>query len=140
MNKASINGYFSANIKEGEVTLTAPVGYTADFTFEIADRFTFDRFANGIVPLDEMKKQLVSALNTILTREYSVATPLAKIEDISKDIYKPLMNHAVTKWDIIWGIKLTGANLTSVFISQEIKDKLPKNKEKPRKKSWFRKQ
>jgi len=133
MNRASINGYFSAKIKEGDFETTAPVAYTADFTFEIADRFTFDRFANGIVPLEEMKKQLVSALNTILTREYSVATPLAKVEDISKDIYIPLMNHAVTKWDIIWGIKLTSAKLTSIFISQEVKDKLPK------KKSWFRK-
>lgn len=133
MNKSSINGYFSAKIKEGEVEITAPVCYTADFTFEIADRFTFDRFANGIIPLEEMKKQLISALNTILTREYSVATPLAKVEDISKDIYIPLMNHAVTKWDIIWGIKLTSARLTSIFISQEVKDKLPK------KKSWFRK-
>ncbi len=133
MNRASINGYFSAKIKEGDFETIAPVTFTADFTYEIADRFTFDRFSNGIVPLDEMKKQLVSALNTILTREYSVATPLAKIEDISKDIYRPLMNHAVTKWDIIWGIKLTSAKLTYISVSQEVKDKLPK------KKSWFRK-
>ena len=133
MNRSSFNGYFTAKIKEGNVELTAPVTFTADFTYEIADRFTFDRFANGVVPIEEMKKQLISALNTILTREYMAPAPIAKIEDISKDIYRPLMNHAVTKWDIIWGIKLTSARLTSIFIIQEVKDKLPK------KKSWFRK-
>ncbi|MBQ6707702.1 MAG: hypothetical protein IJM97_01985 [Clostridia bacterium] len=133
MNKSRINGYFSAKIKEGKVEITSPVTYTADFTYEIADRFVFDRFANGIVPIEEMKKQLISALNTILTREYMAPTPLEKVEDISKEIYIPLMNHAVTKWDIIWGIKLTSAKLTYISVSQEVKDKLPK------KKSWFRK-